>query len=342
MSAVSISIRTQSASPLRAISLEDALTSAVDEYVQTAPGATVFHTPAWNRIVRDVFGTDFSYVVAQDNGRVVGVMPIHWIAGRQRMGAYYSPPRALEVPYAGPVANESAIACSLIRQVGCERLGARIEVCSPPGASAWVKPQAWWYVLPLETVRVDLRAGLTGAWSKSLDGKRRNMIRKAERSGVELRTGGAELADVYYDLVRDMTARAGISLMPGMYYRRVLETFQPRGAARLVLAYVENRPVAGGVFLRHGQTAYYWHGATSSDAPNLGQGELIQWDAIRWASESGCSWYDLVGVERERLPRIAQFKLGFSRDAEPFYHVVHAPLVNRVVARVLAATSGRG
>ena len=117
-------------------------------------------------------------------------------------------------------------------------------------------------------------------------------------------------------------------------YARVLETFWQSDAARVYLAFQDGQPLAGGIFLRFGSTAYYWHGANASGAPNLGQGELIQWHVIQWAKEKGCRWYDLVGVEKERLPRIAEFKLGFSRNLVPFRFVGHTPLRIRVLRRI--------
>jgi lipid II:glycine glycyltransferase (peptidoglycan interpeptide bridge formation enzyme) len=162
------------------------------------------------------------------------------------------------------------------------------------------------------------------------------MIRKAERAGVEVRTAGAELVGCYYGLVRQMVERTGITLHPVEYYRRVLNVFGARGQALLLLAYVDKQAVSGGIFLRFGDAAYYWHGATATGAPNRGQGELLQWQAIRWAKQAGCSWYDLVVIERDRLPQIARFKLGFSQKSVPFYEIAHIRFVDRVVRRLLA------
>jgi lipid II:glycine glycyltransferase (peptidoglycan interpeptide bridge formation enzyme) len=79
---------------------------------------------------------------------------------------------------------------------------------------------------------------------------------------------------------------------------------------------------------------YFWVGATATLAENLGQGEALQWQVIQWAKGAGCEWYDLVGVDREHLPHIATFKLGFTRQIVTFQRVYYATVFSRALQRL--------
>ena len=321
------------------VGLNDPLLPEVDHYLTVAHGATIFHTSAWNRIVRDVFATEFMYAIALASNGLVGVMPCHWVNVRPSIPICYSPPAVYETPYGGPVGVDDAVCCELVQVAGRRVLGGTIDVCTAPAASNWVKVRSWRRIVPAETAYVDLRMPLNSIWVRSLDKNRRNMIRKAERAGVEIRAGGPEFVDTYHALVRETVTRAGIALQPVDLYRRVVEVFGAAGLALLLLAYVNGQAVGGGIFLRFRDVAYYWHGATATGAPNEGQGELLQWHAIKWAHDAGCSSYDLVVIERNRLPNLARFKLGFSQNIVPFYSIVHTRSVDRVVRRLVQMTS---
>ena len=308
----------------------------INRFLSDADGATVFHTPEWNRIVSEVFGTQFLFLVQERGGCLRGLMPCHLVARSRRLVECHSPARMFETPYGGPVAVNPAAndTCLKLAKAASALKGSRhLALFTSPRSPPWPLPRGW-KTAELVTACVDLAPALEDIWMHSVDGKRRNMIRKAKKHGVEVRYGGSDLVSIYYDLVQQMTRRAGITLHPREYYARVLETFWQSDAARLYLAFRDGQALAGGVFLRFGSTAYYWHGANASGAPNLGQGELIQWHVIQWAKEKGCRWYDLVGVEKERLPRIAEFKLGFSRNLVPFRFVGHTPLRIRVLRRI--------
>jgi len=221
------------------------------------------------------------------------------------------------------------------------QLGIIVSIFNSPENTDWVTASPF-KARRFESVYVDLSLSLEDIWKSSLDGKRRNMIRKAEKKGVEIEVGGPEKLDIYYELVKQMTERANIALHPMEYYRRILECFSPKHKARLYLAHYKGKFMAGGIFLIYGPFCYYWHGATGTNVENLGQGELLQWQVIQWGKEAGCKWYDLVGVERDRLPNIAEFKLGFTHHLVPFYHVEFGRLVNRAVRRLTRTLSKIG
>ncbi len=53
-----------------------------DEYVLSHADGTLFHTLAWRDAVKETFGHDDVYLAAFRNGRIVGVLPRFFVAGR--------------------------------------------------------------------------------------------------------------------------------------------------------------------------------------------------------------------------------------------------------------------
>jgi len=74
------------------------------------------------------------------------------------------------------------------------------------------------------------------------------------------------------------------------------------------------RPVSGVYILGNRNYMHYYKGASVYDVKNEGQGELLQWEAIKLAKSLGSSKYDLCNLNKETLPELYSFKRGFSKD----------------------------
>ena len=83
---------------------------------------------------------------------------------------------------------------------------------------------------------------------------------------------------------------------------------------RLLNAYKGDRILSNLCLVFDKDYAIYWLGNNANDTINDGQGELLQWEAMKLALAEGCSYYDLCYIEPERLPHIYKFKKGFAKD----------------------------
>jgi lipid II:glycine glycyltransferase (peptidoglycan interpeptide bridge formation enzyme) len=149
--------------------------------------------------------------------------------------------------------------------------------------------------------------------------KRRNMIRKAEKSGIVITKYGSEGFPVYFTLMKDMHRKAGLKEAHSDYYGKILDNYYITGNALLLIAFHEEKPLSGVMLVGNNNVIHYWQGASTKETPNFGQGELLQWEAIKWAKKQEAKYYDLCVIEPERLPHIAQFKMGFLKELLPFY-----------------------
>jgi len=134
--------------------------------------------------------------------------------------------------------------------------------------------------------------------------------------------------------MRELHEKMDLKMKSKKYYENILKTYFRKNQAIILLAEKNGDILSGVILIGNKNVMHYWQGASKRNVENLGQGELLQWEAIKWAKENGSQYYDLCVVEKDRLPNIAKFKLGFSKDIKPFYNISIRPLTFRILNRM--------
>ena len=124
--------------------------------------------------------------------------------------------------------------------------------------------------------------------------KTRYNIRLAGRKAVEVRASND--LDAFTEMMEITGERDAFGVHTGEYYRRAHELFHPLGMCELFVATYQDQPLAGLMVFARGKRAWYFYGASNNRERNRMPTYLIQWEAIRWAKEQGCTSYDLWGV----------------------------------------------
>jgi peptidoglycan pentaglycine glycine transferase (the first glycine) len=91
------------------------------------------------------------------------------------------------------------------------------------------------------------------------------------------------------------------------YYLKIKDLFGKSGQSVLLLAYYNQKPVAGIIIFACGKNAWYMYGASTDEERNRMPTYLLQWEAIKWARSKGCSAYDLWGIpdhDEEQLEKL--------------------------------------
>jgi peptidoglycan pentaglycine glycine transferase (the first glycine) len=164
--------------------------------------------------------------------------------------------------------------------------------------------------------------------------KTRYNIRLAGKKGVTVSEGQIEDLDSWYGMYLATARRDGFSVHDLEYYRVVLQTLQPRGMARLLLAHHEGDLLAGIIVFAFGRTGQYMYGASSNEKRNLMAPYLVQWEGMRWARSRGAIVYDLWGIpdrlqESEDLWGVYRHKRGYGGEIVRYigaYDLVRAPV----------------
>jgi lipid II:glycine glycyltransferase (peptidoglycan interpeptide bridge formation enzyme) len=228
--------------------------------------------------------------------------------------------------------ERSAAGARVVQQL--EALGWRPQVTG--GGFSAGQPQ-YTFVIPLvdaegaRRTEDDVLAGMNQLW-------RRN-IRKAEKAGVVVSTGGSADLKAFHDLYAHTAERDGFTPRPLSYFETMYDALgaEDPGRITLWLAHHEGDLVAATIAVRVGTHAWYSYGASSTDKREVRGSNAVQWEMIRDAMAQGAEVYDLRGITDTLDPQdphvgLIQFKVGTGGEAVESVGEWDLPL-NRVLYR---------
>ncbi len=138
--------------------------------------------------------------------------------------------------------------------------------------------------------------------------KTRYNIRLAQKKEVVVRPS-ADVSE-FYQLAEVTAQRDKFGVHSRGYYQKVYDLFHESGHCEILSAYYNDQPLASLFVFAFGEHAYYMYGASSDIERNRMPAYLIQWEAMRWAKQKGCKYYDLWGIpDREE----AELEDGFTQ-----------------------------
>ena len=135
---------------------------------------------------------------------------------------------------------------------------------------------------------------------------RRN-VRLAQQNGLEICHGSVlDLAD-FCRMMAQTAKKNGFSPRPERYFHDIL--MQMPENATLYLARYNGQTIAATIMVRFGTTASFFYGCSDGAYLNLHPNELLQYQMQCDAIESGCTLFDLRGVEGEPVETNPKFGL---------------------------------
>lgn len=280
---------------------------------------TMYHQAAWLQAVRDGFGIDIRGVVtAEHGGKMIAITPF-MVTKKGPFCLLGSPLSGLYTEFAGPIFQEylddgmrNLVLISqhqLARSCGHYIEWGEIERGNE--LSAWRKGlEVLGYDYSARpTIVVDMLDGEEAVWNR-FQGRARNMIRKSEKAGVEVKIVKAtpKWVEAYYAMLKETFQRQGRPVPHPLSFYHQLGKLAEEGMARFVSAECDGRLIANAIFLLDGKRMLYLSGTANADGMKLAANSLIQWGAIRAAIADGVSSYDMGGLG---VPSIDKFKRSF-------------------------------
>jgi hypothetical protein len=162
------------------------------------------------------------------------------------------------------------------------------------------------YIVDLGPPIQDLYAGIHP--------KHRNKISKAERAGVEIRTGKNELK-TFYGLYYETMQRSGMYCEPFEFFHYLYTTLGEQNCVCAV-AYHRDKPQGAILAPFTNYCCYYVYGASSGAPTESGAINFLHWKTMLLVKELGVRYYDFVGarlsdVSNTKLEGIQNFKERF-------------------------------
>lgn len=172
-----------------------------------------------------------------------------------------------------------------------------------------------------QTLTIDLHRSIEEIFRDSLSSMRRGRIRKANKLGMTVRPAADEMEmATFWNMYHTMCQRKGIRSWPLERFKAVFNYSRRHpGLCTCLIAWLDGEIVGGIIVLRHGKTAEFTKGgSTSKKLPGVPKTELLHWQAIQWAKETGAAVYDFGGYTPNASKGsqewgINKFKEGFTK-----------------------------
>jgi len=295
-------------------------TAAWDSFVHAHPDGTFFHLSAWRDVIASAFGHHPFYVAAEQDGAIVGVLPLVQVKTRLFGHTLISNPFCV---YGGPLAVTAEASRALADHAAGlrESLGAaacEFRFLSPPQEdyldSAWA---------PRDALYVTFRRALAAddaAILKSIPRKQRAVVRKGIERGLTA-TAGKDvdgLHAIYAESVRNL----GTPVFARRYFRVLAAAF---GEAMDVVTVCDGAtPVAAVMNFYWRDEVIPYYGGGTERARACGGNDFMYWEVMRRAAARGCRSFDF-GRSKQGTGAFA-FKKNWGFVPEPLhYRVLVAP-----------------
>jgi CelD/BcsL family acetyltransferase involved in cellulose biosynthesis len=290
-------------------------------FLVTRRDAVPFHHPAWAEVLTDCYGyPSFVLGLEDDDGALVAGLPfleVKRLIGETR---WISLPFTDSCPPLAPEADGRRLAEALDAERQDHGVG-RIELRGPlVGAQPEPGPR------PLSH-RLALDADPDVVARRFRQSTVRN-IRKAERSGLELRHADAEsdLTEIFYSMHLETRRRLGAPVQPRRFFRLLWRRmFVDVGLGQVLFAYKGGEPIAAIVLLEWNGTTTYKFGASDPRFWELRPNNLLFAEAIRAACLRGQHTFDF-GRTDAAGEGLRRFKIGWGCEEESLeYSVLGVP-----------------
>lgn len=263
----------------------------------------VFHSPAWATVLQESYGfTVRANVLVEGGTPTAGMCFVEVDDPRGK--------RVVSLPFSDfcdPLVDEQhqwerleSLLPDLPSTVRC--LHTRIE----PGRWEEAGSFAWH--------RVDVTVSPDEAW-QGLHSSARRAIRKARSEGVEVTAAESEddLRAFFEMHLRVRKHKYGLLAQPYRFFRSIWDNFLVPGRGSLLLARVDGRVVGGVLYLDWGDTVYYKFNASDPGELGVRPNDLLVWEGLRRAHESGMRWFDF-GVSDWDQEGLVRYKRKYATE----------------------------
>jgi len=271
------------------------------EFLERTPGAMIYHTPEWKRVLEKSFGYKPYYIfVVDDTGQIRGFLPLMLIRSKLFGNRLSSLPLSHRCGYIGnPTFLREAFNSAV--KLYNEKLGnGALEIRE--SSEGYFKEAC-----NFSTYILELSNDLDEVWKKLDKGSVRWAIKKAAKLGVnvEISNNSKEDIKLFYELNCETKKRKGVPCHPLRFFKSLFRYASQY--SQLYLAKINDDTIGGGVMLLFRDTVVYGYGAAKDSMLRYHPYHAFLWKAIEDSINSGFRYFDFGRAHRQNTGLI-QFK----------------------------------
>jgi hypothetical protein len=287
------------------------------EFLASQSAASVFHTRGWLDALRRTYGYVPAVVTTSRPGTdlsngLVFCRVKSWITGRRIVALPFS-------DHCEPLIGHPDDLRSLMEGVQNRAKAERCKyvelrpITGIEGASLNCRVTQTFYLHFL-----DLRPGAMALFRRFHRDCIQRKIRRAEKEGIEVRTGTSDsFVRTFYGLLLETRRRQGLPPQPLAWYLNLTAALGE--SISLDLAFRGNHAIAGIVTMQYGKRLVYKYGASEATFHNLGAVPYLFWRAIERATGQGLEQLDMGRTEVDN-PGLVAFKERWNAERVPLMY----------------------
>jgi FemAB-related protein (PEP-CTERM system-associated) len=280
-----------------------------DAFVRRCPQATFFHRAGWKEIIEEVFRHRGSFLYAERDGEILGVLPLAQVKSRLFGHSLVSLPFCV---YGGVAAgdDEARLALEVAADAQARRLGVdflEYRNCAAHHAD-W--PRQDLYVRFRKDILAEVDDNLL-----AIPRKQRAMVRKGIKHGlVSVIDANVER---FFDLYADNVHRHGTPALPKRYFERLKTVFGDDCEVLTVLD-PQGRPVSGVLSFYFRDEVLPYYAGDLPAARDLAANDFKYWELLRRACQRGVRLFDYGRSKRDTGS--FDFKKNWGFEAQPLHY----------------------
>jgi len=303
---------------------DDVISEQINNLILKRDGS-IFHETVLNQIIEKSFNSDFYYLVDNPDN-IKNAAGVHITKNKLHLRRYNIKP-LYDIPYAGFIGND-VIDFSLLN-ISC------LESLNYAGFPYTKKKDEININHFGETAIVDLNQSLQDIFNKSINYRRRRKIREAIKAGYTIKSYfTTEGLFILWPILKELHKKLKYKKMSYDYYKEIFQYYSVKKQAFIIIAFKNHTPVSGIFIIGNVNYMHFFKGASLRNFQNEGQGELLQWEAIKISKNLGSHKYDLCNLNQRQLPELFQFKTGFSKNIFQYQKYTYNPICYKILNKI--------
>ena len=269
---------------MRVAAAEEKNSASWDAFVAGHTNSVNYHRWAWKRVIEQAFGWTTFYLIAEQNGKISGILPLVWLKSRLFGNLLCSLPFFSE---AGLLADSPEARDALLAET--IRLARELKVKYVELRHRGDSPVSW----PAKSSKVTLECDVLPDAEENmrhLSTKMRTNIRRSLKLGLEAEFGREEFLEDFYNVFCLKMRELGTPVYSRKFFAATFENFP--GESFICRVRHEGKTVAAGFLTGwRGSMEANWS-ASSPEAMNLRPNMFLFWQMLCFAGQKGYRIFD--------------------------------------------------
>jgi FemAB-related protein (PEP-CTERM system-associated) len=298
-----------------------------DSFVMRSDTASLFHLTGWKDAVERVFGHKPHYLMAVNDEKIRGILPLFEMKSRLFGHALVSVPFGVEGGISADDEDSYLLlkssAENLANLIGVHYLELRqpnILAGEHDGSDSLNNP-GWLS----KDLYVSFQRPIFATVDENFNAiprKQRRMIRQGEKFGLRSRTAGSEDLEMFYHIYAGNVRDLGSPVYPKSFFETLMETFTD---SFILSVWKDDRMVAGVLTFAFKDVLMPYYGGSRRDYFQYAVNDFMYWELMKYGCEKGYKVFDFGRSKKDTGPYHFKRHWGFEPQGFNYrYYLVRA------------------